>query len=88
MVGRILQASHIYYVSYWLSSQAQFKCLEYILWSYLWSKYGRERGLQTIPWDVCIMPKDGGARVDWYCHPKEHPFYQMGSACLEGTTPW
>jgi len=32
----------MYYVSCWLPNKSQFKWLEKILWSFLWSKYGGE----------------------------------------------
>ena len=60
VVSRILQASHIYYVSCWLPNKTQICWLERILRSYLWAKYGVARGLPMVPWDVWSMPKDEG----------------------------
>lgn len=56
----VLQASHIYYVSRWLLSRTQFKRLDQILRSFLWSKYFGEWGLPMAPWDFCSMPKGVG----------------------------
>ena len=56
----ILQSYRIYYVSCLLPSKAQFHRLEKILQTYLWAKYGGDRGLPLVPWDVRIMPKDEG----------------------------
>lgn len=29
----------------------------------MWSKYGGQKGLMLVPWDVCLMPKDEGGLV-------------------------
>lgn len=60
MISRILKDSRVYYVSCWLPSRAQFHRFKNSTESYLWYKYGGAQGLPLVPWDVCIMTKDGG----------------------------
>jgi hypothetical protein len=89
VVSRILQASHIYYVSCWLPSRAQFHRLEHILHSYLWAKYGGARGLPMVPWAVCIMPKDeGGLGLIDVATQGNILAAKWVVRCLEGSSPW
>lgn len=61
MVSHVLQALHIYYVFHWLSSRAQFKRLDQILKSFLWSRYGGDQGRPMVSWEVCSIPEvEGG----------------------------
>lgn len=57
---RILQASHVYYVSYWLPNCTQFAEIGENLEVLFWAKYGGERGLLMVPWHVCIITKNEG----------------------------
>jgi hypothetical protein len=88
-VSRILQASHICYVSCWLPNKVQFRHLEQILHSYLWAKYGGAWGLPMVPWDVCIMPKDeGGLGLIDVATQGTILVAKWVVRCLEGTSPW
>jgi len=89
VVNRILQASHIYYVSCWLLRNAHFHCLEHILRSYLWSKYGGALGLPFVPWKVCTFHKEecGLGLIDMETHGSILVATWVVK-CLEGSSPW
>lgn len=89
VVGRILQASHIYYASCWFPSRTQFRRLEQVLRSYLWAKFGGLKGLPMVPWDVCTIPKEeGGLGLIDVATQGSILAAKWVVKCLEGGAPW
>jgi len=60
IIYRILQISHIDYVSCWVPSQSHFDRFENILRTFLWSKYGGDHALEMVSWDVGNFPNEEG----------------------------
>lgn len=88
IIGHIIQASHVSYISYWFPSQPMFQQLEQILSSYLWSKYGGGQGLPLIQWDLFMIPKGkwGHSLID-VATQGDIPIVNWVVYCLEGFAP-
>lgn len=56
----------------------------------MFSKYGGERGLFMVPWEVCTMPKEEGGfgLIDMLRLKVVFYAAKWTVICLEGSTPW
>lgn len=59
VISRILQALHIYYVSFWFPS-SHVTHFEKLLREFLWFKLRGDRFLPLVPWEICVLSKDQG----------------------------
>ena len=58
--SKVLVATHVYYSSCWVPSQAYYNKMEKMLRDFLWSNSFDKVGLHKVGWDICFLPKEVG----------------------------